>query len=128
MSVSESSAQELESSMKVLTKVDLDLAYSAEKLANLQELMMRLFSQENDLEAMATANNYIMRNYCDSDFSRFCFKKFVISLSIRPMLWYMVLIENLAVFFLLVLVFVCIFVKSEEYSYDFRNQAFFDLH
>ncbi|XP_062024302.1 ABC transporter F family member 3-like [Rosa rugosa] len=32
------------------------------------------------------------------------------------------------VFFLLVLVFVCIFVKSEEYSYDFRKQAFFDSH
>ncbi|KAL6186685.1 hypothetical protein ACLB2K_042805 [Fragaria x ananassa] len=49
--------------MKVLTKVDLDLAYSAEKLANLQALMMRLFSQENDLEAMATANNYILADF-----------------------------------------------------------------
>ncbi|KAM5567530.1 WPP domain-interacting tail-anchored protein 2 [Rosa sericea] len=63
MSASESGAEELESSMKVLTKVDLDLAYSAEKLANLQALMMRLFSQENDLEAMATANNYILADF-----------------------------------------------------------------
>lgn len=63
VSSNESGAQELESSMKVLTKVDLDLAYSAEKLANLQALMMRLFAQENDLEAMATANNYILADF-----------------------------------------------------------------
>lgn len=63
VSSNESGAQDLESSMKVLTKVDLDLAYSAEKLANLQALMMRLFSQENDLEAMATANNYILADF-----------------------------------------------------------------
>ncbi|KAK9934890.1 hypothetical protein M0R45_022019 [Rubus argutus] len=63
VSSNESGAQESESSMKVLTKVDLDLAYSAEKLANLQALMMRLFSQENDLEAMATANNYILADF-----------------------------------------------------------------
>ncbi|XP_050372154.1 WPP domain-interacting tail-anchored protein 2 isoform X2 [Argentina anserina] len=63
VSSNESGAQDLASSMKVLTKVDLDLAYSAEKLANLQALMMRLFSQENDLEAMATANNYILADF-----------------------------------------------------------------
>lgn len=63
VSSNESGAQELESSMKVLTKVDLDLAYSAEKLANLQALMMRLFTQENDLEAMATAKNYILADF-----------------------------------------------------------------
>lgn len=63
VSSNESGAQESESSMKVLTKVDLDLAYSAEKLANLQALMMRLFAQENDLEAMATANNYILADF-----------------------------------------------------------------
>lgn len=63
VSSNESGAQESESSMKVLTKVDLDLAYSAEKLANLQALMMRLFAQENELEAMATANNYILADF-----------------------------------------------------------------
>ena len=61
----ESGVQELESSMKVLTKVDLDLAYSSEKLANLHVPLMYLLAQQNDLEAMATANNYILADFIE---------------------------------------------------------------
>ncbi|XP_048428094.1 WPP domain-interacting tail-anchored protein 2 isoform X2 [Pyrus x bretschneideri] len=51
--------------MKVLTKVDLDLAYSSEKLANLHVPLMYLLAQQNDLEAMATANNYILADFIE---------------------------------------------------------------
>ncbi|CAN6550372.1 unnamed protein product [Malus baccata var. baccata] len=61
----ESGMQELESSMKVLTKVDLDLAYSSEKLANLHVPLVYLLAQQNDLEAMATANNYILADFIE---------------------------------------------------------------
>ncbi|KAM1517697.1 hypothetical protein ACFX1Z_020753 [Malus domestica] len=61
----ESGVQELESSMKVLTKVDLDLAYFSEKLANLQVPLMYLLAQQNDLEAMATTNNYILADFVE---------------------------------------------------------------
>ncbi|KAM0983719.1 hypothetical protein EV2_011613 [Malus domestica] len=61
----ESGVQELESSMKVLTKVDLDLAYSSEKLANLHVPLVYLLAQQSDLEAMATANNYILADFIE---------------------------------------------------------------
>ncbi|XP_023550911.1 WPP domain-interacting tail-anchored protein 2-like [Cucurbita pepo subsp. pepo] len=42
--------QELESTMKTLTKLELNLAYSSEKLTNLHVLLMCLMAQENDFE------------------------------------------------------------------------------
>lgn len=42
------------SAMEVLTRVDLDLAYSSEKLVNLDTLMMHVWAWENDFEALAT--------------------------------------------------------------------------
>lgn len=51
--------QELENTMKTLTKLELDLAYSSEKLMNLQVLFMCLLAQENDLEAMDLESDYI---------------------------------------------------------------------
>ncbi|KAM7487549.1 hypothetical protein LguiB_025033 [Lonicera macranthoides] len=44
---------EIGSAMEVLTKVDLDLAYSSEKLLNLETLLMHVLVWENDFEAMA---------------------------------------------------------------------------
>ncbi|XP_059648696.1 WPP domain-interacting tail-anchored protein 2-like [Cornus florida] len=44
---------EIESIMELLTRVDLDLAYSSEKLANLDTLLMHVMSSENALEAIA---------------------------------------------------------------------------
>ncbi|KAL5539310.1 hypothetical protein UlMin_046237 [Ulmus minor] len=57
-SYSTSEMLELESCMEVLTKVDLDLAYSSEKLVNLHGLLVSLLAQENDLEEMAVGNSY----------------------------------------------------------------------
>ncbi|GFY88861.1 WPP domain-interacting protein 2 [Actinidia rufa] len=48
---------EVGSAMEVLTRVDLDLAYSSEKLVNLDKLLMHVLACENDLEAMALASN-----------------------------------------------------------------------
>ncbi|GMP93628.1 hypothetical protein CsSME_00043379 [Camellia sinensis var. sinensis] len=48
---------EIGSAMEVLTGVDLDLAYSSEKLVNLDKLLMHVMASENDLEAMALDNN-----------------------------------------------------------------------
>ncbi|CAH1424746.1 unnamed protein product [Lactuca virosa] len=39
-------------SMEILTKVDLQLAYSSEKLLNLESLLLHVLSWENDFEAM----------------------------------------------------------------------------
>nr|KAJ0211051.1 hypothetical protein LSAT_V11C400165500 [Lactuca sativa] len=39
-------------SMEILTKVDLHLAYSSEKLLNLESLLLHILSWENDFEAM----------------------------------------------------------------------------
>lgn len=47
---------EIGSAMEVLTKVDLDLAYSSEKLLNLETLLMHVLAWENDFEAMAEDN------------------------------------------------------------------------
>ncbi|XP_071735705.1 WPP domain-interacting tail-anchored protein 2-like isoform X2 [Rutidosis leptorrhynchoides] len=44
---------EIQTSMEILTKVDLELAYSSEKLLNLESLLLYVFSWENDFEAMA---------------------------------------------------------------------------
>lgn len=59
VSSNENGVKELERSMKILTKVDLDLAYSSEKLVNLHVLLMYLLAQVNDLEAIAVENNYM---------------------------------------------------------------------
>lgn len=56
---------ELESCMEVLTKLDLDLAYSSEKLVNLHGLSMHLSAQENELEAMAMGNNYTSTEFVE---------------------------------------------------------------
>lgn len=56
---------ELENFMNVLTKVDLDLAFSSEKLVNLHVLLMNLLAQENDLETMAVGNNYISADFME---------------------------------------------------------------
>ncbi|XP_017222939.1 WPP domain-interacting tail-anchored protein 2 [Daucus carota subsp. sativus] len=42
------------SAMEALTRVDLDLAYSSEKLVNLDTLMMHVWAWEKEFEALAT--------------------------------------------------------------------------
>ncbi|KAI3796235.1 hypothetical protein L1987_38902 [Smallanthus sonchifolius] len=44
---------EIGTSMEILTKVDLELAYASEKLLNLENLLLYVMSWENDFEAMA---------------------------------------------------------------------------
>ena len=56
---------EVEGFMEVLTKVDLDLAYSSEKLVNLNGLLMQLSSQENELEAMAVGNDHLTPEFIE---------------------------------------------------------------
>ncbi|KAL7001385.1 hypothetical protein U1Q18_002535 [Sarracenia purpurea var. burkii] len=49
--------REIGTAMEVLTRADLDLAYSSEKSVNLDKLLMHVLACENDLEAMALDNN-----------------------------------------------------------------------
>ncbi|KAL5828556.1 hypothetical protein ACOSQ3_018024 [Xanthoceras sorbifolium] len=51
--------QEIEGTMKVLTRVDLDLARSNEKLVNLHVVLMHLLARDNDLETMVVESGYI---------------------------------------------------------------------
>ncbi|XP_031278998.1 WPP domain-interacting tail-anchored protein 2 isoform X1 [Pistacia vera] len=51
--------QEIERTMKVLTRVDLDLALSSEKLVNLHVLLMHLLARGDDLETMTMGNIHI---------------------------------------------------------------------
>ncbi|EEF47670.1 WPP domain-interacting tail-anchored protein 2 [Ricinus communis] len=45
--------QDIESTMEVLTRADLDLGFSSEKLVNLHGLLMHLLAWDNNLEVMA---------------------------------------------------------------------------
>ncbi|KAJ9163451.1 hypothetical protein P3X46_023118 [Hevea brasiliensis] len=45
--------------MEILTKADLDLAYSSEKLVHLHVLLVHLLAWDTDLEVMAMENSYI---------------------------------------------------------------------
>ncbi|KAL0377649.1 UNVERIFIED_CONTAM: WPP domain-interacting tail-anchored protein 1 [Sesamum radiatum] len=49
---------ELESAAEVLTRVELDLACSSEKLVNLEILVMHVVSRENDFEAFASEEEH----------------------------------------------------------------------
>lgn len=59
VSPTENGRQEIERTMKIILKLDLDLEYSSEKLVNLHILLMYLLAQENDLQAMVLENNSI---------------------------------------------------------------------
>ncbi|PON76764.1 WPP domain-interacting tail-anchored protein [Trema orientale] len=61
----ETDVLELENCLEVLTKVDLDLAYSSEKLVNLHGLLMYLLAQENELETIAVGNNYVSAEFME---------------------------------------------------------------
>ncbi|KAK4393235.1 WPP domain-interacting tail-anchored protein 1 [Sesamum angolense] len=50
--------RELESAVEVLTRVELDLACSSEKLVNLEILVMHVDSRENDFEAFASEEEH----------------------------------------------------------------------
>ncbi|CAN4121983.1 unnamed protein product [Withania somnifera] len=51
--------EEMRSSMEILNIVDLDLAYSDEKLMNLDNLLMRVLACENEVEAISFENDEI---------------------------------------------------------------------
>lgn len=59
ISSNENGVQEIERSKKILTNVDLDLAYSSEKLVNLHIILMYLLARENDLQTMSLDNGHI---------------------------------------------------------------------
>lgn len=51
--------------MEVLTRLDLDLAYSAEKLVNLEILLMQMSAWENDCELVILENTCISEESCE---------------------------------------------------------------
>lgn len=51
--------KELECAVKFLLSLDLDLAYSSEKLVNLHVLLMQVWARENVFEAMAMEKDHI---------------------------------------------------------------------
>ncbi|CAN4124678.1 unnamed protein product [Withania somnifera] len=51
--------EEMRSSMEILSRVDLNLAYSDEKLTNLDNLLMRVLACENEVEALSFENDEI---------------------------------------------------------------------
>lgn len=51
--------EEMRSSMEILSRVDLDLAYSDEKMTNLDNLLMRVLACENEVEAISFKNDEI---------------------------------------------------------------------
>ncbi|GAV59081.1 hypothetical protein CFOL_v3_02614 [Cephalotus follicularis] len=55
----ENGTQEIENTLKLLTRVDLDLVHSSEKLVNLHVLLMHLLAGETDVQAMALEDNNI---------------------------------------------------------------------
>ncbi|KAF5727788.1 hypothetical protein HS088_TW22G01485 [Tripterygium wilfordii] len=59
VSISGQEMQEIENATKVIARIDLGIAYSSEKLANLHVLLMHLLSWELDFEVMAAENGCI---------------------------------------------------------------------
>ncbi|OVA10263.1 hypothetical protein BVC80_1245g9 [Macleaya cordata] len=57
--------RELGSAGEVLTRVELDLAYSSEKLLNLDILLMHVAAKESDYEALTTENDDIWADYAE---------------------------------------------------------------
>lgn len=55
----------LGTAMEVLTRLDLDLAYSAEKLVNLEILLMQMSAWENDCELVILENTCISEESCE---------------------------------------------------------------
>ncbi|XP_055809833.1 WPP domain-interacting tail-anchored protein 2 isoform X2 [Solanum dulcamara] len=51
--------EEMRSSMEILSRIDLDLVYSDEKLTNLDNLLMRVKACENEVEAISLENDEI---------------------------------------------------------------------
>ncbi|XP_016455044.2 WPP domain-interacting tail-anchored protein 2 [Nicotiana tabacum] len=51
--------EEMRSSMEILNRVDLDLAYSDEKLTNLDNLLMHILTWENEVETISFENDDI---------------------------------------------------------------------
>lgn len=49
--------EEVRSSMEILNRVDLELAYSSEKLVNLGNLFMNVRAKQDEVEALAVAND-----------------------------------------------------------------------
>ncbi|XP_019164662.1 PREDICTED: WPP domain-interacting tail-anchored protein 2-like [Ipomoea nil] len=49
--------EEVRSSMEILNRVDLDLAYSSEKLVNLGNLLVSVSAKRDEVEALAVAND-----------------------------------------------------------------------
>nr|GMD15213.1 WPP domain-interacting tail-anchored protein 2 [Ipomoea batatas] len=49
--------EEVRSSMEILNRVDLDLAYSSEKLVNLGNLLVNVRAKQDEVEALAVAND-----------------------------------------------------------------------
>ncbi|PIM99386.1 hypothetical protein CDL12_28119 [Handroanthus impetiginosus] len=58
--VSSGGTHELESAVKILTRAELDLACSSEKLVNLDLLLMHVASRENDFEAFASEEKHTL--------------------------------------------------------------------
>lgn len=57
--------QALENAIKVLTKVDMDLAYSSEKLLNLHFLLMHLLALNDELDPRAVDNGYFKEDFLE---------------------------------------------------------------
>lgn len=57
--------RELENAIKVLTKVDMDLAYSSEKLLNLHFLLMHLLALYDELDPRAVGNGYFKEDFLE---------------------------------------------------------------
>lgn len=59
--------RDIESAGEVLTRIELDLACSSEKLVNLSILMMHVATKESELEAFISDEEYILKKALEFD-------------------------------------------------------------
>ncbi|KAI3467193.1 hypothetical protein Pfo_023856 [Paulownia fortunei] len=64
-----SEGDELQNALKVSSEVDMTLAYSSEKLANLENLLLHVLEGENDIEAIDFDNDDISAEFIEKAFT-----------------------------------------------------------
>lgn len=61
--------KELQNALKVSSEVDMTLAYSSEKIANLENLLLHVLAGENDIEVIDFENDNISAEFIEKAFT-----------------------------------------------------------
>lgn len=87
---------ELQNALKVSSEVDMTLAYSSEKLANLENLLLHVLAAEDDIEAINFENDNIFAEFIEKAFT-FDLLYAILNIELRGLDHLMADLQNLTV-------------------------------